>query len=101
MNLVRRHPLLRRTEKMNRYQPVADRDMAALHHGPDRHGELLPAYLCLALVDAGPRRFPHELDRLSRSAVRISPILVVLSPAGPLQMVAGFSLVQAGQFGER
>jgi hypothetical protein len=59
MQLMRAHPLFRGGKQVHRLEPDMQPDLAALHDGADRHGELLPARV--ALVDAGAMRLTQQL----------------------------------------
>src|ERR1700683_4141116 len=52
VQLVSAHSLFRRAHLMEGNAPMAERYMRPLEDGFHSHGELLAAFLCLALIDA-------------------------------------------------
>ena len=66
VQLMRRHARLARRHQASRQNPLGERDMRPLHHGPDRDGERLAAVL--ALVDAGAGALAGQLgDAVAQS----------------------------------
>lgn len=81
VELVRGDALLARRHEVEAGQPLVQRDVAALHDGPDRHREILAARGFGAAVDAGllgrVRAADHAAARANpavRPALRLEPL---------------------------
>ena len=70
MELVGAHPLLAGVEQVEGHQPLIERDMAALHDGPGRDREILPAFLLGAAIPARLLRLVGVVDRPAMAANR-------------------------------
>ena len=73
------------------------RDVRALHDRSDRDGELLAAWLGLALIDAGAVLRAFQLRHVARGAVRADG---AIGPALRFQMRAGCILVVINLVGQ-
>src|SRR5882724_5910303 len=71
--------------------PLGERDVASLHHGPDRDGKLFVAFI--ALIDTGAVRLAFQLRNLFGINVSAMRTPRAMRPTPAFEILAGLVLV--------